>query len=144
MNNDLYEALINLGLPRLPKGYSYKFKIRDYDESIVNKWQDALYCSLRKHTFGIPHEIHRCVLGKGILVRWKVSGDMKESLEKGIVTEEELEQGKWLPAHLVHAGSYAFKKFEEAQAIKEAARLKKESERDITRQISQFLNKRLP
>lgn len=146
LNNDLYEALIKLGLPRLPEDHFYKFYVNDYEPhgSFGPKHKNTLHADIRKKVFfGLFWKHIRGYYQTDEILTDKYDVDREKMIENGYVTRAELDSTRdWLPQHLVYLGAetyYAWTKHKQA----EEARIAKEKE-SRTSKVDQFLNKRLP
>jgi hypothetical protein len=152
--NTDYEYLVALGLPRLDKGYSYKFFIKDftkykegYTTLVEKKMKNALRVRIYKHILGIPFYV------------WGWAEDVDEMrsfysqlndrvISRGLASEDEVHQRKWLPGHLVIAGQDCFNDWqldvEKERVRKEKKKALKKNKHTDAEFIAHLLNNRMP
>ena len=130
--NPLYEELIEAGLFRLPKGYSYRFHRRSFKES---NWpyKDKVYvnplrCSLRKHFLGIPFHVQGTYMSVNDLGN-PYSPDNNEIRERNLATSEELYLKEWLPAHYAFLGTEAWELYEKRLTKKNAKKIEEDRQK---------------
>lgn len=153
MNPD-YEGLVALGLPRLAKGYSYKFYVKDFKKikdgytTVVEKqMKNPLCCALRKHFLGIPFQVQGTYIDADELGN-PYGQDNRKVRELGLATVEELYTPHWLKAHYVLLGHEAWSFYvrdqEKKEAKKAAKNRAKNAHREAISKTAHFLNKRMP
>jgi hypothetical protein len=145
LNNDLYEALIEHGLPRLPEGYFYKFQIADHSPHgyFGPLYEKALHVDIYKRVFKIFWKHQWSSFQAAEILADHGDEDRYQIIQKGYATKEELDATTdWLPQHLAYLGAACHTAWQ--ADVKKKADEKAAREKRHDRQISQFLNRRLP
>lgn len=149
-SKELYEHLLELGAPKLPDGYFYKFWIAPKElkykyiksEEQTAKSQ-ALYCSIRKQIWGglFYKTIQTNYFHRNNLSSW--GDETYDLIRAGRLKESNLD-GTWHLVHMAYLAEEANECWRQAQrkAAAEAERKKTEPAKDA--RIKPYLNKRLP